>query len=124
MDGTRVQSSSRSIFRHSTTGDSVITHISSTQFLEFIGKNNCLILFEKAVPAGKLKREMITLATADGRAVGLEKPTGFRAGLVELPRPIFDDFLAASFIEQDRPEDEDGRIFFRLTADGKARALS
>ena len=101
-----------------------MTHINSTQFLEFIGKNDCLILFEKATPAGKLKREMITLATADGRAFGLQLPSGFRSTSVELPRPIFDDFLAASFIEQDRPEDEDGRIFFRLTADGKACALS
>ena len=39
-------------------------YINSTQFLEFIGKNDCLILFEKATPAGKLKREMITLTTA------------------------------------------------------------
>ena len=66
---------------------------------------------------------MITLTTADGRAVGMEIPTGFRSSVVESPRPIFDDFLAASLIEQERPEDEDGRIFFQLTADGKARAL-
>ena len=35
---------------------------------------------------------------------------------------MFDDFVAAAFIEQDRVEDSDGRVLFRLTADGRSRA--
>jgi DNA-binding PadR family transcriptional regulator len=34
----------------------------------------------------------------------------------------FDDLNKESLIEQDRPEHSDGRIFFRLTAEGRARA--
>jgi hypothetical protein len=36
---------------------------------------------------------------------------------------MFDDFIAASLIEQHRSEDAGGRIFYRLTRDGKARAV-
>jgi len=41
-----------------------------------------------------------------------------------MPRQTFDDFLAASLIEQYGREDADGRILFRLTPDGKARAAA
>jgi len=88
-------------------------YMNSTKLLEFIAENNCLILFEKSVPAGRLKRECITLTTQDGRPVGFE-----------MPRQTFDDFLAASLIEQYGREDADGRILFRLTPDGKARAAA
>jgi hypothetical protein len=37
---------------------------------------------------------------------------------------IFDDFIAASLIEQESPEDSDGRIFYRLTEDGYALAAA
>jgi hypothetical protein len=95
--------------------------INSTSLLEFIGKNDCLILFEKAVPAGRFKRELITLTTQQGRSVGL-RASGYSTSTIEIPRVMFDDFLAASLIEQHGPEDSDGRIFFRLTRDGRERA--
>ncbi|SRR6266446_1582897 len=96
--------------------------LKSTEYLELITKNSCYILLEKAVPSGKLKREVISLATHDGRALTLSTPQGFSARPFEIPRAIFDEFLAASLIEQDGPEDSGGRILFRLTLDGYSRA--
>ena len=98
--------------------------MNSTTFLQFIAKNGCYILFEKAAPDGKLKRELITLMTHDGKSVGLTTPQGFSTGQLEMPRSMFDDFVAASLIEQDRQEDSDGRIFYRLTKDGLARSAA
>jgi hypothetical protein len=102
-----------------------MTHFNSTEVLRFMYKHGCLISFEKAAPAGRLKRDFISLCTSDGRAVGLTAPVGFSTRATELPRDMFDDFMKASFIEQDRrPENPEGRIFFRLTADGRKAAAS
>ena len=101
-----------------------MTHFNSTEILEFIQKHDCLISFEKAVPSGRLKRDFISIVTREGRAIRLTTPTGYSSTPIELPRAMFDDFVAASLIEQDRPEDSDGRIFFRLTADGRTRAAA
>ena len=90
-------------------------HINSTEFLGLIAKNNWYISFEKAVPGGRLKRELICLATRDGSAISLSA-RGFVSCPVELPREMFDDFIATSLIEQDSPEDSDGRIIYRLRA--------
>jgi hypothetical protein len=38
-----------------------------------------------------------------------------------MPRAIFDQCVAAKFIEQDGPEDSDGRMLFRLTPAGRTR---
>jgi hypothetical protein len=35
------------------------------EYLQVIAKKGCSILFEKAAPGGKLKRELISLATHD-----------------------------------------------------------
>ena len=91
-------------------------------YLYIAATNACWILFEKAVPAGKLKRELISLATHDGRPLRLTTPQGFSACPVEIPRAIFDHCLANRFIEQDGLEDSDGRILFRLTQAGRSRA--
>lgn len=99
-----------------------MTSFRSAEILEFMSKNDCLISFEKAIPTGSLKQDFISLATQDGRAVGLSTPGGFSTSHVELPRVVFDDFMREGLIAQDRPEDGDGRIFFRLTKDGRARA--
>jgi hypothetical protein len=55
-----------------------------------------------------------------GVAAGLNL-AGYSTARIELPRAIFDDFIKARLIEQDRPQDSDGRIFYRLTADGRSR---
>jgi hypothetical protein len=89
--------------------ETTVTHFNSTEILEFIHKHDGLISFEKAVPGGQLKRDFISLCARDGRAIGLTTPAGFSTTHVELPRVMFDDFIAAALIEQDRPEDSDGR---------------
>ena len=99
-----------------------MTHFNSTEVLRFMHKHGCLISFEKAAPAGRLKRDFISLCTSDGRAVDVTAPVGFSTSASELPRDTFDDFMKASFIEQDRTENSEGRIFFRLTADGRKAA--
>jgi hypothetical protein len=91
-------------------------------YLNVVATNACWVLFEKAVPAGKLKREFISFATHDRRPLKLTTPHGFSASPFEIPRAIFDDCLANKFIEQDGPEDADGRILFRLTQTGRTRA--
>jgi hypothetical protein len=98
-------------------------HINSTEFLELIVENDCYILFEKGIPSGHLKRDFISLMTQDGRALSLSAPQGFRASPIELPRAIFDDFIAASFIKKDGPENSEGRTVFRVTPDGRARVF-
>ncbi len=91
-------------------------------YLDLVAVNACWILFEKGAPAGKLKRELISLSTYDGRPLTLTTPQGFSACPVEVPRGIFDHCLANNFIEQEGPEDSDGRILFRLTQAGRSRA--
>jgi hypothetical protein len=93
----------------------------SDEYLDLIATNGCFILFEKAAPAGKLKREVISLTTRDGRRLSLSTPLGFTASPFTMPRDIFDECLAANFIEQDGREDADGRIFFRLTQAGRSQ---
>lgn len=92
------------------------------EYLDLIAKNGCSIMFEKAVPAGKLKREVISLATHDGRYLTLSTPQGYSVCPFELPRAIFDECLTAKFIEQDGPEEGNGRMMFRLTQAGCSRA--
>lgn len=59
-------------------------------YLDIVATNACWILFDKAIPAGKLKRELISLATHDGRPLTLTTPRGFSACPVEVPRAIFE----------------------------------
>jgi hypothetical protein len=94
-------------------------HYRSTDYLELIDKHDCNILFEKGWPSSRLKRDFISLVGQDGRAVEIRNSMGF-----ELHRGIFDDFIAASFIKQDGPEDAEGRMIFRLTPDGRVAARS
>ena len=93
----------------------------SDEYLDLIATNACFLLLEKALPAGKLKREVISLATHDGRRLSLNTSQGFTANPFTIPREIFDEWLAAKFIEQDGREDADGRILFRLTQAGRSR---
>lgn len=96
-------------------------HLGSTDFLELLNKHDCYILFEKGAPDGRLKQDFISLMTLDGHALEMRTPEGYHASPVQLPREIFDDFITARLIQQDGPEDSDGRIVFRLTDDGRIR---
>ena len=99
-------------------------HVGSTEFLKLIDSNDAYILLEKGTPLGRLKREFISLMAQDGRGLEPRSASGYRASPLQLRREIFDDVVAASFIEQDGPEDAEGRSIFRLTLDGYAAARS
>jgi hypothetical protein len=95
--------------------------IGSTDFLTLLADNDCHLMFEKGAPAGVLKRDFISLKHRDGRNLALSTPQGLLECPVELPRSIFDDFLAARLTRQVGPADENQRIVFNLTVDGVAR---
>ena len=99
-------------------------HMYSSDYLELIDKHDCYVLFENGTPLGRLKQDFISLMGPDDLAFELRTPKGDRVCPVQLPREILDDFIAASFIRQDRLEDADGRIILRLTPDGRAAARS
>ena len=82
--------------------------------------NNVGVVFVKADPS-RFKREFIFLGNAAGQSLGITMPLGLNTNAIELPREIFDDFLAASLIRQDGKEDAEGRTIYRLTEDGLAR---
>ena len=94
--------------------------INSTECLQLMVAHNVSIIVSKADP-GRFKKEFIFLGTADGQSLGITVPLGFSNNAIELPREIFDDFLAASLIEQDGKEDAEGRTIYRLTEDGIGR---
>jgi hypothetical protein len=97
--------------------------LGSTDFLTMIADNDCRVLFEKGAPVGKLKRDFIYLADRTGKALAVATPQGYHTGPVELHRSIFDDFMAASLIQQDGKASDD-KIMFALTPDGMGRGLS
>ena len=88
-------------------------------YLDIVATNACWILFEMAIPAGKLKCELISLATHDGRPLTLTTPRRFSACPVEVPRAIFERCLANKFIERDRPYGPDS---VSATQAGRSRA--
>ncbi len=93
----------------------------NTEHLELVNKHACFILLEKAVPAGKLKQELISLTTIERRYLTLSTPNGFSTCPLKIPRYIFDSYVAEQYIEQLYPEDADGRILFGITDKGKDR---
>jgi hypothetical protein len=95
-------------------------HIGSTEFLEIIAQQGRYLLLERAVPRGRLKRDMITIKEHDGRDLVL-KARGCSSGPVELPIPIFEDFIRANLVAQDGPEDMEHGTVFRLTEGGLTR---
>ena len=95
----------------------------STDLLRVIAERDCHLSFEKGVPFADRKRDAIWIKTPDGRDLDLKLPNGYHSWPVELPRAMFDDFLRASLIKQDGPEDTEHRITFRLTEDGRRLGL-
>jgi hypothetical protein len=95
--------------------------IYSTEILHILAANNCHLVLEKGAPAGRLKRDFISVKTEDGRDVSYRTLQGAFASSIEVPREILDDFIQASLLKQDGLEDSEGRTIFRLTIDGKIR---
>lgn len=96
----------------------------STEFLRLIAKNDCRIVLEPAFPVGKLKRDFVSIKSRDGRPLSLSNPQGYKVCPVELPRETLDDFIRASFVEQEGPADDAGSVVYRLSDDGRERGLS
>ena len=70
-------------------------------------KNNldgCHLVLQRSAPAGRLKRDFISIKLRDGRDLELHTPQGYRMSPIELPRVILDDFLRASFVKQNVPQ--------------------
>jgi hypothetical protein len=97
--------------------------MNTTEKLELAAQYGCYVLFEKGAPGGVLKKDLITLRAQDGKALELRRGS-FVSFPLQLEREEFDYWLAASFIEQDGSEDAEGRIKFRLTADGLSFAAT
>ncbi|MEJ0063832.1 MAG: hypothetical protein WDO70_11740 [Alphaproteobacteria bacterium] len=100
-------------------------NMNSTEYLEFIAKNNLYLFYEKDVPGGITgKRDAITMGDKDGRRAGLSNPLGYSNSCLELPMEVFEDFLTASFVKKTDEEDKNGSAMFCLTEEGKARGMS
>jgi hypothetical protein len=102
----------------------IFNQVGSTDFLKIIAERDCYLSFEKGTPVTDRKRDAIWIKMPDGRDLDLRLPNGYHSCPVELPRAIFDDYVRASLVKQDGPEDAEHRIFFRLTEDGRSRGLS
>ena len=93
-------------------------HFPSTTLLQLIEQRDCHILYEKGPPAGRLKRDYISLKTEDGHGLAIRDLDRVDFP-IELPPEMFSDYLAARFLEQDGPEDAEGRTIYRLTPKGR-----
>lgn len=87
-----------------------------TEYLQLMTVHNVGAVFVKA----DFKKEFIFLGNAAGQSLGITQPLGLSTNVIELPREIFDDLLAARLIKQDGEENEQGQTFYSLTEDGLA----
>jgi hypothetical protein len=87
------------------------------EVLKILAAQNGRILLEPGFPFGKLKRELISIQTSDGRRVGLSC-NGFVSSPLQISRDVLDVLLRAKAIEQDGPEDDEHRVAFRPTESG------
>ncbi len=94
--------------------------ICSTDYLKLLDRYDCALVLQRGAPVTRLKQDMLSLVTPDGHKL-TQSCNGFE-GLVQPPRAILDDFLAQHYVAQDGPQDEEGRIIFRLTPDGRKAA--
>lgn len=94
--------------------------VGSTDILRLLAaKDGRYLAFEPSIPHGTLKRPMLSLREANGRAVGIGDQRGI-ALLDDLPLELRDDFLRQSYVWDDG-HDGDGRIIYRPTADALER---
>jgi hypothetical protein len=93
----------------------------STEYLRILDQHDCHLLLERGVAVGRLKSDVLSLIASDGRPLPIQTPQGWR-GYAQPPRAVLDDFLAARFVAQDGPADEEGRSIYRLTDDGRKAA--
>jgi len=96
----------------------------STEYLKLLAENDCRLVVDPGVPPGKPKHEFVVIKHRDGRNLILRTPSGYVASPVELHPAIFADFLVESLVERDGSENAEGRVTYRLTAEGRRRGLS
>jgi hypothetical protein len=97
-------------------------HIVSTEFLEALTASpGRYVLRGWSAPRGPWKRDVFWLKEADGRDLVLRTASGYLCSPVELPIPIWEDFIRARLIEQDGPDDFQKGTIYRPTHDGIER---
>lgn len=94
--------------------------VGSTDILRLLAaKDGRYLAFEPSFPHGTLKRPMLSLREANGRAVGIGDQRGV-ALLDDLPLELRDDFLRQSYVREDG-HDAGGRIIYRPSPDALQR---
>jgi len=98
--------------------------MAASDFLKLLAENNHYLVLDRGAPTKRHKRERVWIGPSDGRHYLEDVSPSGPTHRVELPRAILDDYLKASFIFADGPEDENGRTIYRLTQDGRTRGLA
>lgn len=94
-----------------------------TEFLEeLIAKPGRFVLRDCAPPHGGSEREVCWIKEADGRDITIRTADGV-CSPVELPIPLWEEFVAAQLIRQDGPRDFGHGIVYRPTLDGGRRVF-
>jgi hypothetical protein len=73
-------------------------------------------------PHGRSEREVCWIKEADGRDITIQTADGVSSP-VELPIPIWEEFMAAQLIRQDGPKDFQNGTIYRPTLDGGRRVF-
>jgi hypothetical protein len=95
--------------------------MNSTEILKLLAaKPSRYLLLERAFPRGTLKRDSISLKEADGYDVEVTEHGG--RFTPHIPFEMIDDFLRASLIVQDKSDESQDRMIFRISEDGSERA--
>jgi hypothetical protein len=103
--------------------EELAAHAMAREVLKILVTQNCRIVIEPAFPIGKLKRELISTHTYDGRRIGLAA-SGFVSNPLQISRDVLDVLLRAKVVEQDGPEDDEHRTAFRVTEGALLASLS
>jgi hypothetical protein len=86
--------------------------ISSSDVLKAVVDRGGYFLWERGLPAGKLKCDVISARDADGREMMV---LGNLVG--NMPRDWLNDFLRASYVEEDMSAKNESTMVFRPTRD-------
>ena len=89
-------------------------------YLTVIAKHNCYVALEWDKREG-VRGDVISLVDRDGKPFPATV-AGFTYCPLSMPHRVFEGLTEAGLIEEHRPQDAQGRTFFRLTPKGVARA--
>lgn len=91
----------------------------STEIMTAVVERGGFFLWERAVPRGELKRDLVILREADGHEMVFTTPGGEATQWV-LPETL-NDLIRASFVKQDHSRSDDAALAFLPTRDGIER---